>query len=441
MIISVERQNLQQIKNRSLAAYARQYVEIYEDFIQRVKQAGLEFSQQDERPAARERIEALGQQGVQVRNDDKSLFINRISPACEACRTGIGCATFYISLQCHRSCYYCFNPNQDGYTGALQRQRDVTGELQEIQARKLKIRHLALTGGEPLLHKDEAVKFFDYAKRKFPQTYKRLYTSGDHLNPQILSELKDAGLEEIRLSIRMHDLEKGQRHTFDRLALAREYIPVVMVEMPVLPGTLEAMKEVLLELDRLEIFGINLLEFCFPLQNAEEYRRRGFLLKYPPYRILYDYWYAGGLPVAGSELVCLDLLSFAIEQNLKIGVHYCSLENKHTGQLYQQNARQPLASTAYFSEKDYLIKTAKVFGTDQEKVLRAFRRMGFSQYTINRRFNYLEFPVGLIPALKNLSVEICISSSVFEYRDGERYLRELKLDLTTPQQFDLTHDL
>src|SRR5690606_24262684 len=139
MIISVERQNLQQIKNRSLAAYARQYVEIYEDFIQRVKQAGLEFSQQDERPAARERIEALGQQGVQVRNDDKSLFINRISPACEACRTGIGCATFYISLQCHRSCYYCFNPNQDGYTGALQRQRDVTGELQEIQARKLKI--------------------------------------------------------------------------------------------------------------------------------------------------------------------------------------------------------------------------------------------------------------------------------------------------------------
>lgn len=67
--------------------------------------------------------------------------------------------------------------------------------------------------------------------------------------------------------------------------------------------------------------------------------------------------------------------------------------------------------------------------------------MGFSQYTINRRFNYLEFPVGLIPALKNLSVEIGISSSVFEYRDGERYLRELKLDLTTPQQFDLTHDL
>ncbi len=441
MIIPVEKQTLQQIKNRNLAAYARRYVDIYEDFVRRIGQAGLEFSQQDERPAARERIQALTAQGVQVRNDDKSLYVNRISPACEACQTGLGCATFFISLQCHRSCYYCFNPNQDGYSEDVERARDITAELQEIHARKLKIKHLALTGGEPLLHKEEAVRFFDFANRNFPQAYKRLYTSGDHLTPQILSELKDAGVEEIRLSIRMHDLEKGHRHTFERLALAREYIPAAMVEMPVLPGTLEAMKEVLLELERLDIFGINLLEFCFPMQNAEEYRRRGFQLKYPPYRTLYDYWYAGGLPVAGSELVCLDLLAFTLEQGLKIGVHYCSVENKHTGQIYQQNFHQPLSGTAFFSQKDYLIKTAKVFGTDQDKVLRAFRRLGFSQYSINRRFNYLEFPVSAIPSLKNLAVEIGISSSVFENREGERYLRELKLDLTTPQRFDLAYDL
>lgn len=31
------------------------------------------------------------------------------------------------------------------------------------------------------------------------------------------------------------------------------------------------------------------------------------------------------------------MLQYASEQSLKLGVHYCSLENKHTGQLYQQN--------------------------------------------------------------------------------------------------------
>jgi len=42
-----------------------------------------------------------------------------------------------------------------------------------------------------------------------------------------------------------------------------------MVEMPVIPGSLEEMKDLLKKLDSLGIFGINLLEFCFPLNNAQ----------------------------------------------------------------------------------------------------------------------------------------------------------------------------
>ena len=156
---------------------------------------------------------------------------------------------------------------------------------------------------------------------------------------------------------------------------------------------------------------------------------------------MYDYWYAGGLPIHGSEEVCLDLVAFAIEQGLKIGVHYCSLENKHTGQLYQQNLGQPLPATSYFSQKDYLLKTAKVFGSDMEPVLRVFRARGFDNYEVNSRYQYLEFPVSMIPALQDLSVEVGIASSVIEFREGERYIRELNVDVTTPQQFDLAADL
>ena len=90
--------------------------------------------------------------------------------------------------------------------------------------------------------------------------------------------------------------------------------------------------------------------------------------------MLYNYWYAGGLPISKSELECLDLVEFAMREKMKIGVHYCSLENKHTGQIYQQNTRGTIPATGYLSEKDFFIKSAKVFGADIQPVKRVLKQ-------------------------------------------------------------------
>ena len=72
----------------------------------------------------------------------------------------------------------------------------------------------------------------------------------------------------------------------------------------------------------MDIFGINLLEFCFPLGNAKAFHERGFNLKNPPYNVYYNYWYAGGLAVAESEQHCLELVDFAMTAKSKA---WCSL--------------------------------------------------------------------------------------------------------------------
>ena len=436
MITEINQETLAQIRNPALAAYASIYTRIEHDFVERVRDSGIEMDPHDYREEAAAKIFALRQKGAVVRNDDKSLYINRISPACVACQTGAGSATFFISLKCHRSCPYCFNPNQEDYAHYSQHKRDCIKELKEIHASGQQVRYLGLTGGEPLLHKEEAVGFFRFAHRRFPDAHLRLYTCGDHVDELILQELKVAGLQEIRFSIRMHDLEKGQRSTFDRIALAKSFIPSVMVEMPVLPGTFETMKDVLVDLDRLQISSINLLELCFPYSNAEAFSRSSYKVKSPPYRVLYDYWYAGGLPIAGSELECLDLLAFALDRHLALGVHYCSLENKHTGQIYQQNAGQAISRYARFSQKDFFIKTAKVFGDDVPRVMEQLGRAGCTEYERNSQYDYLEFPVAAIGALRNLDVEVAVSTAVMEARPDGQYLRELRLDLASPQTFD-----
>lgn len=441
MITAISRDTLRDIKNPRLSAYAEMYVRIYEQFMTQIAQMGLDLEPESDRAEVVARIERLREKGVGIRNDDKSVYINEISPACIACRTGVGSATFFISLQCHRDCYYCFNPNQEDFEHFETHKRNVTQELKQVHTSGQKVRHLALTGGEPLLHKRETVEFFEYATANFPAAYKRLYTTGDQLNDELLGQLQAAGLEEIRLSIRMHDLERGHRHTFDRVALAKQYIPRVMIEMPVLPGTLEEMKGVLDELERLELYSINLLEFCFPMTNAPAFKSRGFKLKRNPFRVLYDYWYAGGLPVAGSELVCLDLVEYAADKQMKMGVHYCSLENKFTGQIYQQNYGQPKPDTATFSERDYFLKSAKVFGEDVAPVRKRFAETGYAAYTSNDQYDFIEFRVDQIPSLQNLDVEVGLSTSVIERREDGAYIRELQVDLVRPDSFDPANDI
>jgi uncharacterized protein len=441
MITEIRRNNLQSIKNPTFQAYANIYVGIYDNFIEQVSKDGIEIEPSDVTGKAASHLESLEHKGARLRNDNKSLYINNISPACLACQKGVGSATFFISLNCHRSCFYCFNSNQQNYAHFIDNERDVIGELETYHKEGKKLDQIALTGGEPLLHVEEALAFFKTAKKLFPNAYTRLYTCGDITSHHNLEALKQAGLDEIRFSIRIHDLEKGQRQVFDRIAIAKQYIPFVMVEMPVLPGTFEIMKDVLRELDRLEIFSINLLEFCYPFVNTEIFNKRNYKIKTPPYRVLYNYWYAGGLPIAGSELDCLDLIEFALEEGLKIGVHYCSLENKHSGQIYQQNYGEPIPRTAYLSQKDYFLKSAKVFGDDIPTALAKFHQRKYDRYNLNQEHSFLEFHIGKIKLLEQLDIEIGISTSVVENRNGEKVVRELKVDLTTPKIFDLSADL
>jgi pyruvate formate-lyase activating enzyme-like uncharacterized protein len=438
MIIDVNEATLASIQNPALRSYAEQYVRIYQNFIQQIRQMGMEVEETDDYQQIRERIAALGSRGATVRNEGKSVYVNRISPGCQACQTGVGSLTFFVSLRCHRNCFFCFNPNQERYEYHREHTRDTVAELDALHASGQRFQHLALTGGEPLLHKEETVRFFQRARRNFPKAYTRLYTSGDHLERETLQALKDAGMSEIRISIRLEDTEIARRHTFDQITLAREYIPNVMVEMPVLPGALNEMKAILTELDLLGAFGINLLEFCFPFHNADEYRIRGYRIRARPFRVLYNYAYAGGSPVAGSEATCLDLIEFTLEAGLKLGVHYCSLENKQTGQVYLQNTQRGSPKVLYFSQRDYFLKSAKVFGEDVEGARQIFDRNGYHDYRLSNEYQSLEFHVSKIKMLKRLNVQVGVSTNIMEKRNGKTYLRELKVDLTTPQDFRLS---
>lgn len=428
------------IKNPTFKEYSDIYANIHRQFLEDVTSMGIAFSE-DSSDENLELRQKLAKTPIKFRNNEHSLYLNAISPSCLACQKGNNSITFFISLKCTRDCYFCFNENQENYDYYRKNIRNCSQELEDLYQQKIKLDHIALTGGEPLLYKEAALEFFSLAKKLYPKSKTRLYTSGDLISLETLQGLADAKLDEIRFSIKIDDANEEIKKQLKRIEMAISYIPRVMVEMPIIPGTLEQMKNIMDELERIGIYGINLLEFCFPFNNIEVFNEKGFKIKERPYKVLYNYWYAGGLPVEGSEVECLQLLEYSVNQGFEMGVHYCSLENKHTGQIYQQNFGHKADRFMVFSNKDYFYKSAKVFGGDIPKVLRIFKRKRYGNYNINQQYDFLEFHPEKISWLKDLDIEIGLASHVMEEREGSLYQREVAIDFTTPRIFDYTKDI
>lgn len=402
-----------------LEEYARAFDEVEDDFERSVEQFGLPFEATETEPRAA-RPACARACGCHCENGDSSLWLNWISPACLACRTGEETETFFVDLRCLRHCYFCFNPNQEHYGYFLEHERDIAAELRHAHAHGARFSCLAITGGEPMLHKPEVMAFLDAARELYPRAYVRLYTSGDLMDEAILWEMADAGLDEVRFSVKVEDLEDPQAPIYATVEKAVEIVPTVMLELPVIPGTLDAMKRLLVWADGRGVRGVNLLEFCFPLCNAEEFSKRGFELRRHPYKYLYNYWYGGGLPIAGSEADALALLRFAAARELSVGLHYCSSDNKNTGQVYQQNKAFDEKRQAWLTadEGDRFLKCRKAFGHDVPKARTWLDKRGIP-YQLDRDVPSIAFPVGVeVPGLRT-----GLSVNVFE---GD-YLREVAL--------------
>lgn len=99
----------------TLAAWLAEYGEIENDYIQRLRALGIEFAKPHACDARVARLRAeLAANGACVRNAGASICSGALSSACVACTGDRGSKTFFLSLACNRSCYFCFNSNQAG---------------------------------------------------------------------------------------------------------------------------------------------------------------------------------------------------------------------------------------------------------------------------------------------------------------------------------------
>lgn len=425
------------MENAALSAALREYALVGERYVRALEEKGLVFEEAGARKERTSQLRAqLAARGVTSRNAQASLSVGHLSPACVECTGNRGSETFSTTFRCHRDCYFCFNHNQPDYEKFFREGCPWEEGLARSASENETLACVGLTGGEPLLDLDNAISFLTRAGELWPKAHKRMYTSGDLLTEKSAARLRDAGLDEIRFSVKDDDTPEMQERVLSAMRLAKRFIPSVMVEMPVIPGAKQHMQDLMRRFDEVGIDGMNLLEFCFPFCHWEEFARRGFTLKNPPFDVMYDYGYSGGLAVAGSEELILELMLWALDEGLSFGMHYCSLDNKHRSEIRQKNERAAHVHPCIeFDDEDFFLKTAKVFGPDVEAARRVLEDTGCRDFMEDAEEGSLAFPPRFANVLEGAvradgePIQVASCSLVYESGEEGGYLIDVALRL------------
>lgn len=439
VIFKITQENIHNIKNKGLRDDAEKYVKQYENLNYFIKSKGIKISHQEYKEQEDILIEKLAKKGAKVCHNGKSIYSNSISPSCIDCHTGYGSATYIITLKCNRDCFFCTNKNQDDYAAGINKVYNILSEFKNHLKQYKKMKSVAITGGEPLLYPEECAKFISEVKKADESIQTRIYTNGDLVTEDIIKMLKNAGLDEIRFGLKPDENGNVSSKILENLDTANKYIKRTMVEMPFPLGKADKMKELMVSLNNIGIYSINILEFLYPFVHSDEYAKKGFEVKKHPYSVLYPYTYAGGVPVAGSSIECMEVMLYAIENNMKMGIHYCSLENKLTSQLYHANCNVAKSNIEYFSESDFFIKVAKGYGHDID-IIKNVLQENNKDYILYDDMNIIEFNPKDIYLLKNYDMELGLSYLAVDYdsSSGQKVMREYQIDKIEPALFNTT---
>jgi pyruvate formate-lyase activating enzyme-like uncharacterized protein len=273
-----------------------------------------------------------------------------LSPGCRICGEGRWSCLF-ISGRCNCRCFYC--PTSQEETGVpttnaleFRTPADYVGYLERFG-----FTGASISGGEPLLTPARTLSFVTAIKKRFGDAlHLWLYTNGTLVDGEILTRLRDAGLDEIRFDIGATD------YHLNKMRLAVGVIPTVTVEIPAIPEDVRLLKERMVEMGEAGVDYLNLHQLRLTPHNYPHLSGRN-----------YTFLHGEKITVLDSELAALELLKFSIDRRLGLPVNYCSFvyKNRYQSRAARlSNAPFLLKKHEALTETGY-IRTLTLLGTPE----------------------------------------------------------------------------
>jgi pyruvate formate-lyase activating enzyme-like uncharacterized protein len=252
------------------------------------------------------------------KNSASSLFkstkpyYQQLSNGCKLCGLG-SWSCLFITNKCNANCFYCPASQQTDEVPATQSLTFETAEAYADYINFFNFKGVSFSGGEPLLFFDRTLHYLKTVRKMCdPEIYIWMYTNGILTDAAKLKKLAAAGLNEIRFDI------GATGYKLDKVRLAQKIIPNVTIEIPAVPEEKERIKKLLPEMIEAGVTNLNLHQLRLTKHNAPKLLKRN-----------YTFIPAEQPIVLESETAALETINFARENQLEIGINYCSFAFKN----------------------------------------------------------------------------------------------------------------
>jgi pyruvate formate-lyase activating enzyme-like uncharacterized protein len=298
---------------------------------------GLTPEEAQKANAARQPLLDAIQSGVEYRYQGSKACYGGLSRGCQTCGAGTWSCLFINGL-CTAHCFFCPQDRSMTEERPPYAEEMLFEDLERYLAylERFGFQGVGFSGGETFLAFDKLLEYLAAVRRRFPDMYIWLYTNGDLVEDEKLAALDGAGLDEIRFNI------SARGYDLAPVALGREFVRVLTVEIPCIPEYKERLKRSLVEMERIGVDHLNLHQLVATRYNYEKLARRGYTFL-PPLAFHEP-------PVLESELVALEIISYAHQKNLKTPINYCS--HAYKARYQNLSRRQRAAQAACRGEQD-----------------------------------------------------------------------------------------
>ncbi len=258
-------------------------------------------------------------------------YHRQISKGCKLCGLGQWSCLF-ITGKCNASCFYCPSPQLSDEVPTTQNLTFANAHEYAEYVHHFNFKGVSFSGGEPLLFFDRTLDYLKQVRRKCdPAIYSWMYTNGLLADEKKFRKLAAAGLDEVRFDI------GATAYKLDFVRQAKGIIPNVTIEIPAVPEQKESIKALLPQMIAAGVTNLNLHQLRLTPHNFR------YLSKKP-----YTFIFAEHPIVLESELAALEIIDYAREKNLEIGINYCSFffKNRFQKAGYRNRLLYALAGSA-----------------------------------------------------------------------------------------------
>lgn len=313
--------------------------------------------------------------------------IGSISPGCQSCIAGTWCCIF-VTGDCTRKCFFCPSAQRESdrnihpYVPENITFTSIHGCLEYLE--KFDFKGVSFSGGEPFLAIDKVLEYIIGIRRWFGDKHHIwAYTNGDLVTREMLSNLKQAGLNELRFDI------AANNYDLTAVIKAVEYIDTVTVEIPAIPEDKENLKSILKEMKKIGVKHLNLHQLMKTENNAKSLNQRG-------YSTVNEELYPAQAPIMESELAALDILKHAIETKLDLAINYCSrcYKSRFQGMAHRKRAALFCKDNKIDqTETGYLRKVAIDASTEEATIIKDHVHESELEMTVEGGKTELIFPL------------------------------------------------